>query len=431
MIDLKDKTGVAQIRADVQHLCRTIGNRLAGWPGEEQAADWMVSRMEELGLENVAKLPYTCKRWRLDGGGIAVIDEREEEIACAPVTHAPSTSAQGVEGDLVIVEEGDYERALTRSDLDGKIALFHGSYGESAKTFTAMHDSALAALLFVDTRYQTPYPIATGMGEKLMALAKKPMAYVSFMGAWKLAKRGPCRVRLISRGTTEDARSWNVAGDLPAEDPSGSVIVVSGHLDSVAVGVGADDNASGIAAALECARRLKTLAGRRHTVRFIGFGAEEQLSVGSSRYVKEQAQDLDRIAFVLNFDTCAAWVGAGKALATGTPEMEAFLKGVIERKTAFGAVSSGVCPYQDAYPFALAGIPGVWLRRKTHPGGYWYHHSIHNNVANCSMERIAWAAQVACETLAELVTKDDWPFKRKIAHDLTREVDRLRSELFE
>ena len=46
---LEDEAGVAQIRADMKHVCQS--NRLGGWSGEVRVTDWMVSRMEELGLE--------------------------------------------------------------------------------------------------------------------------------------------------------------------------------------------------------------------------------------------------------------------------------------------------------------------------------------------------------------------------------------------
>ena len=430
MMRLKEDSGLAQITADMKHLCETIGNRMAGWPGEERAADYMAKRLTELGLTNVAKLPFRCKRWRLEGGNLRLLDGQEQVLPCAPVAHAPSTPAHGVEGELVILEPVDFENGLRPNDLTGKIALFRGSYPESAERFAELHDAPLAALIFIDPRMQTDWPIANGMGEKHMALAKKPMAYVSLMHAWELAKRQVRRVRLTSLGKAEDAKSWNVAADLPGEDPNGRIIVVSGHLDTIALGVGADDNAVGIAATLETARRLKALP-RRHTVRFIGFGAEEQLSVGSFRYVKEQADDLDRVAFVCNFDSMAAWFGASESISTGTPELDAFAKAILEERLGWGLVRAGVSPYQDAYPFALAGIPGLWLGRMTHGEARWFHHSIHDDLSACAMEKIAAGAEAACELLGELVNRDDWPFERRLAPEIREAVDRYGRELFE
>ena len=437
MMEVSDCGGLGRIEADMEHLCRTIGNRLAGWPGEELAADWMVGRLNELGLSNVAKIPFPCRRWRLVEGKVEIAgapgnvgEGFDRDVSCMPVTHAASTPPEGVEGEVVVFEPLDYMEGLRRTDLAGKIGLFHGSYGESAKVFAEMHNSDLAALVFCDTRLATEWPIANGMGDKFMKLVKKPMAYVSFMDAWKLARAGVRRLRLTSVGAAEEAQSWNVVGDLPGDDPDGHVIILSGHLDSVAIGVGADDNASGIAATLECARRLKEIP-HRHTFRFIGFGAEEQLSLGSWRYVADQITDIERVALVFNFDGFAAWRGITEILSTGSGEFDGYLRDVLDNRLAFGSVVPGVSPYQDAYPFATRGIPGAWFTRKTHEDTYWWHHSVHNDLANVSTEQIARTAEAACTVLGELAVTDDWPFERKIAPDLQKEVERYRRELFE
>ena len=430
MRNLKDTSGLEQIRRDMEYFCLTAGQRLAGSPGEEKAARYTARRFEELGLGNVAILPFSCKQWLPGRGEMYVLGGPTRPIACQTCAHSPSTPDEGVEGELVIFEPVDWERGLRRSDLAGKVGLFHGGYGESAEVFQELHDSALEALIFVDTRLQTDWPIANGMGEKFMRLARKPMAYISLMDAWDLARNGVKRVRIRATGEAVAATSWNVVGELPGSDSSGRVIVVGGHLDSVALGCGADDDASGVAAVLECARRLRTRPCR-HTLRFIGFGAEEQLSVGSTRYVEQQAEDLDRVGFVCNLDSVAAWLGLSTVMTTGTPKLDDYVREIVEEKQAFGVVRPDASPYQDHFPFAARGIPGVWFSRKTHIGGNWYHHSPHNDLDVCCMQQIAWAAETACELLSDLAAKERWPFPRRISPSLRGEIEQYRRELFD
>jgi Peptidase family M28 len=429
MINLTDSSGVPDVARDMRYMCETIGRRLAGSEGEEQTADYCAGRFEELGLVNIEKLPFACKAWEPGHAELAVIGGADTRaIAAQQVTHSPVTPAGGVEGDLVFFEPVDWEKGLRCDDLAGKIGLFVGGYGESAAVFEELHNSALEALIFVDTRMQTDWPIANGVGERFMGLIRKPMAYVSLMDAWALARDKAQRVRLTCSGTAKDATSWNVAGELPG-DPDGNVIVVCGHLDSVSVGVGADDNASGMAAILECARRLKDKE-RRHTLRFIGFGAEEQLSVGSHRYVKSQVKDLDNIAFVCNFDSMGAHLGLSTVMCTGTPEMDAYIEGIVDERQQYGVIVSDVCPYQDQFWFTVNGIPGLWFSRQTHIQGYWYHHSEHNNLEAMSFEQIAWGAETACEILDELASSANWPFERAITSELAAEVEDYVKELF-
>jgi Zn-dependent M28 family amino/carboxypeptidase len=256
------------------------------------------------------------------------------------------------------------------------------------------------------------------------------MAYLSLMDAQALAKHDVRRIRLTATGTMRDATSCNIMGELPGDAPGGNLIVVSGHLDSVVVGVGADDDASGVAAVLESARRLRSRR-RKHTLRFIGFGAEEQLSVGSARYVTEQVEDLDRIAFACNFDSIGAPFGLSTVMSTGTPQLDAFVRDVLEDRQQFGRVQVDACPYQDQFWFTAKGIPGIWLNRHTHLGANWYHHSTHNDLAAVSMHQIAWTAETACELLCDLAASDRWPFPRDIAPPLREKIEAYRRELFD
>ncbi len=410
---LVDRTGLTGIRRDMLFLCETLGRRLAGWPQEERAADYVLARLRDLGLTGLAKRPFPIRRWHPAPAHLVRLDDGRR-VRVEQVAHAAATPPSGVAGELVVLEPVEVERGLRRRDLAGKIALFHGSYGASAAQFRRLHASPLRALLFVDPRMQTSWPIANGLGERFMALVRKPMACLSLMDATALVRDGVRRVRLVCRGCAEPAVSWNVWGDLAGRDPRGRVIVLSAHLDSVSVGVGADDNASGVAAILECARRLR---GRRprHTLRVMAFGAEEQLSIGAMRYVEEQATDLARIAFVCNFDAIAAPFGRSLAVCSGTPALDRYLRGWFERRLRFGLVEPGVDPCQDLFPFAARGIPGVWLTRKTHLAGYWYHHSAHNRPGNLSLAQIARTAAAAAALAGDLAARRAWPFPRRLS----------------
>lgn len=428
MRNVSNRDGLGQIQQDMEFMCATVGTRLAGSPEEERVADYVVERLRGLGCAHVDKLPFACKRW-LPGSASVRVAPDGPVLDAQQVAHSPATAPEGIEGDLVFFEPVDWEHGLRCGNLDGKIGLFLGGYGESERVFIELQQSGLAALLFVDTRMQTDWPVANGVGERFMKHIAKPMAYLSLMDAYGLARERVSRVRLTASGTMEDAASWNAVGELPGDDPKGHVIVVSGHIDSVAVGQGADDNASGTAATLECARRLREVK-RKHTVRFIGFGAEEQLSVGSGRYVTEQIGDLDRVAWVCNFDSIGAHFGLSEVMCTGTPEMETYVRGIADERLHYGTVYADVCPYQDQFWFTAKGVPGVWFSRKTHLPGYWYHHSEHNNLAAISCEEIAWASETACAMLEELAAPDRWPFERAIAPEMREKVDGYLRELF-
>ena len=221
-----------------------------------------------------------------------------------------------------------------------------------------------------------------------------------------------------------------MVGEIRGSRADAGIVVVCGHLDSVSVGVGADDNASGMAAVLECARLMRD---RRppHTVRFVGFGAEEQLSVGSTRYVEAQIDDLDRVGLVCNFDGVGALLGSNRVMATGTDAFADWVRAAVEGSRRHGSVYVDVSPYQDQYPFTRHGIPGVWFARETNPGAHWYHHSVHNDITNCSPDQIARAAERATALISRLAEQTPWPFEREIPESLRAEISRYARELFD
>lgn len=112
----------------------------------------------------------------------------------------------------------------------------------------------------------------------------------------------------VERPTFEFAgeRYRNVVGRLPGREPDRRRLLIGAHFDSVPGSPGADDNASGVAALLECARLL---AGERlrRTVEFVGFNLEEPQEgvqnhrVGSGAYARAAAESGVRYAgcFVL------------------------------------------------------------------------------------------------------------------------------------
>ena len=89
-------------------------------------------------------------------------------------------------------------------------------------------------------------------------------------------------------------------------------VIVCGHFDSVAAGVGANDNGSGIATILELARILKDIP-TEYSIKFIAFNAEEDGLLGSRAYVNNEVNTTNpkmKIRLVLNIDMIGGVKGA-------------------------------------------------------------------------------------------------------------------------
>lgn len=87
---------------------------------------------------------------------------------------------------------------------------------------------------------------------------------------------------------------------------SSGEIIVGAHYDSVAVGCGADDNASGVGVMLEVAELVFSLE-TPYTIRFIAFGSEENDLDGSYYFVGQLGSaELKNIIAMVNLDSLVA-----------------------------------------------------------------------------------------------------------------------------
>jgi Zn-dependent M28 family amino/carboxypeptidase len=84
------------------------------------------------------------------------------------------------------------------------------------------------------------------------------------------------------------------------------MIMIGAHYDSVTVGHGADDNASGVAVLLELAETLRDTP-TPYTLRFVAFGAEEVGPLGSDAYVEQLSREERRNTIaMINLDSVIA-----------------------------------------------------------------------------------------------------------------------------
>ncbi len=161
-----------------------------------------------------------------------------------------------------------------------------------------------------------------------------------------------------------DAPTRNVLADLRGTDASLGLVLLAAHLDGVAVGEGAADDAVNVAVVLEAARTLKTLAPPpRRTIRFALFTGEEQKMAGSSAYVAAHAREAHALAVV--FD-----LGSGRTLGFFMNGRRKPLRDLFQRALApdprwrslFGTYD--IWAGCDARPFIEAGIPVLTARQE-------------------------------------------------------------------
>ena len=172
---------------------------------------------------------------------------------------------------MVPVANFDALNALGRDKVAGKIVLFNVPYEGYGKTVMYRAAGAsraarlgAAAMLIRSVgslAMQTPHTGALNYSE---TDPKIPAAAITFEDATLIQ-------RLIDAGETvavhlymeahmlPDADSANVIGEIRGREKPEEIVVIGGHIDSWDVGAGAQDDGSGIMAALEAAAIIKKL----------------------------------------------------------------------------------------------------------------------------------------------------------------------------
>jgi len=211
--------------------------------------------------------------------------------------------------------------------------------------------------------------------------------------------------------------AFNVIGELRSAGAK-SATVLCAHFDSrqqdinnpEAPAPGADDNASGVAVLLECARILaRHTEPRRDHIRLVFFSGEEQGLLGS-RWHADQPANRSGVRFVLNLDQIG-FPPPDRALhvdrdTTGNPtnnaESERLVNRVRKLAEEIGKIPTRVAPAEgsDYLSFERHGIPitGLYEAGKNYP----HYHRHTDTWDKVDIPYVAAMAKVTLATVLEL-----------------------------
>lgn len=355
----------ARIAGDVARLASDEWQgRRAGSKGADAAADWIAREWKRIGLEPGDAGSY-FQRFSFVDGATEGRNNRLEIGRGSSLTSGKdfrplAFSLKGsASGEAVFAGYGIVSKDLGRDDYEGadvrgRIALVlrygpdgddpHSKWGPFAglrvKAAAARDKGAKGVLIVTGPRTK-------GVKEELAALradaalvdvgipaltvlrsAVEPLfaaAGTTLDAEQARVHEGPAaaakvltgsQVRVSADVTPHRSVTRNVVGVLRAPR-SREYVVVGAHYDHLGLGApesleasaqgkihhGADDNASGVSAILELARRLAAnREGLGRSVVFVAFSAEELGLLGSSYFVRSPSVPFDKITAMINLD---------------------------------------------------------------------------------------------------------------------------------
>lgn len=171
----------------------------------------------------------------------------------------------------------------------------------------------------------------------------------------------------------------NLEAILVGSEPTRGAVVVGAHYDSVAGTVGANDNATGVAATLELARLMKG-SHQRKTVRFVFFVNEEppyfqSESMGSRVYARHIHNEKTQVSAMISLETIGFYSDAAGSqkyppvLSLFYPNRGNFI-GFVGNPESRDLVRRSVRRFRESTAFPSEGVaaPAEW------PGVGWSDH---------------------------------------------------------
>lgn len=377
-----DKKLIRQFRQDVSYLASdALAGRATGSHGETLAADFLISRYRQLSIPAFGaryRLPFSFTYGRqIDKASFVSINGRKW-TAAENVFPLPFSSNGKVAGDPI--------PEVTEQDNIWVLPLYENKEASENPHFDwekEMHDRArkaakegASAIVFFDA-YGSNYAPTFNLLSFYDAL-EIPVVFIGHdaMKQGLDLKDGALDMLLDIRLNKTERHGTNVAAFIDNQAPF--TVVFGAHYDHLGLGEdgsslrgskdpeihnGADDNASGTAALLALAEKIKKAGLRHYNYLFVHFSGEELGLLGSKAFVREMKLDSTKVAYMVNLDMVGRLNDSSRALTIGgVGTSPAWTPFVAEAKSYFKVVidSSGIGP-SDHTSFYNSGIPVLFF----------------------------------------------------------------------
>jgi hypothetical protein len=312
----------------VESLTTEVGARPAGSPADRAAVAWAEREMRRLGLSNVRTQEVMVPHWVRGEAELSVISPAPQSMPTIALGGSIGTASEGLEAEAVMVKDIAALAALPEGAVKGRIVYFSNrmertrdgtGYGRAVTVRSqgpaeAGSRGALGVVIrsISTSNQRLPH---TGTTRYKPEAPRIPALAISNPDADALerlfASGKPVRLRMKSTSRElPDARSANVIGEVPGADKSAEIVILGAHLDSWDPGVGAIDNAAGVAIMMNAARLIAQLPAKpRRTIRVVLFANEEFGISGSRAYLAQPREELDRhvLGFEADFGAGPVW----------------------------------------------------------------------------------------------------------------------------
>ena len=395
--------------------------RTAGSEEEKKAAELIMDKIRGIAEETENKeIQAEYMTFRIPDAkvGRCSVQAAGRELPCVPYLRSGNIDR---ECELVYLDGASEIDFAGAGSLEGKAVLLNGLTDE--KVYKRLIEHKASAFLVMQGKYYFSEEETSLYSRRLREHFTRNGVIPGFMitaaGALWLMQEEVAQVRLTLEQEDTEPESRNVSAVIEGTDLKEESIVLTAHYDSVPVGTGSWDNATGAAALLEIFRHFAANPTRR-TLRFLWCGSEELGLLGSKAYVEQKKDLLDKVGFCFNFDMCGTVLGSNRIMVTGEKELQTFVEQYCKIACYSADIKAGVHS-SDSAPFCDNGIPAVGLGRGTSTAEI---HTIHDLLPTLGEKAMRRNVAFAVRMIADVANAAVLPVKKGMSDDMKKELDK-------
>jgi Zn-dependent M28 family amino/carboxypeptidase len=419
----------------LRYLCDDLGARFGGSESEQMAAEYLMAKMREYGLQNVHLEEFPVYTWERGACELTLTAPVERKVSAIAMPFCPAGDFTGEVIDVGEGETADFERL--GEAIRGKIVLSAAETNKPGEVslhrtdkYRLAHEAGAIGYIMAnknpgllhitgglyartpngpnDIDHDGPIP-AIGISHEAAELLRR------------LAERGTLQVKIHQESRTYRSHSANVVGDIPGQNAN-EVIVFGGHYDGHDIAQGAADDGAGTLVGLEVGRRLAPFAGQlKRTLRIVCFGYEELGLGGSFKHADRYDSGDETLLFVMNLDGAGRGQGGQERItATGDADLKAWFEELPEQLGYDFDVNNRISVHSDHYPFFLKGYPTASLSSADSTAGMigrGYGHTEGDTVDKVYLRGLQMGAVFATRVALVLANADPFPASRRSVED--------------
>ncbi len=371
------------LEEDLQELCDDIGGRVTGSRSNMDAVEWAFDKFTKAGVM-VQKHDFEMPVLWLEESCTAEISG---DVSFSPSIVSKYQSPPGIyHGEMVylpleginskIVQSIKDKIVIVSSDLCFDINGLFQEYIDATTVENYCIQHGAKGIIFMSSRPKgLLYRFITSKGtdnnllQLVMSREDANRCIRSLSNGIKLS------ISINLKATTgENFTSTNIIGEIKGSVHPEEVIIIGSHLDSWALGTGANDNGCNVSMLIDIARQMKALGVHpKRTIRFALWNGEEQGYFGSWAYCKDHQSEIDNHKMAISID-----IGSGDIIGfftNGRNEIIPVLNKLLDPVIALGPFNNVNSPIigTDNFDFMLEGVANLVGIHKAATYGLNYH----------------------------------------------------------